>query len=757
MKKFYDIFLFTFLGLFIFISFAVAEELEKKEKEEAKLEEIVVTGEKIITPTKEAAETVYTGIELTKEGLNVSGEKGAHNVWEAISILPGIMFESPDPANLASTQMSIRVRGISGSLGSMSINGIPIYGGNPIGPRTYILDLENFESIAVYKGAVPSDLGPGAGTRGGTLQLRPLWATDRFGATFKQSLGMLDYTKSFIRFDSGKLGQYGTKFSLSYSYTEEDKWKGEGKLGPRNNFNFTFVQPVGNNLEIDVWGNFNEIKQHKFRSLTYEQADNLNKYRRYDYTKNLTGDPSVDWQYYDFNTLEWTNYDLYAFIDYKITEQLKFALKPYYREEKKYDRGGTNSISGPKGSKPGIQDSGWTSQKWGTIGEISADFKNIKSLVGFHYEESDWIDSFAKNYWLKSDGSLQFVGWGRYTESKSSSPRYSPYAKLSGTIGKFNWQAGLKYLETKESENEGYVTQFDSQGNPYLVREPKMDYGARKYTVWLPTAGLSYFLNENLEVYTSLGRTFQQPYSYMPIINLYYALYEKFKKMGVTLEDLFKEYKPEKTDNIDIGLRYRKNFIELFPTVFFSRHKNLNTTITPGWRDPDNPLTPLLYQGKPVSYSTFVGKAKGYGFELGSNFIVSDNFTFFLNPAFTKLTYDGDIVSKGIKYNTDGKQVTDVPEWTLATGVIAKYKGIEAVPTLRYIGERYGDIAHDEKISPYTVMDLKLGYNIEKFYALKDLRFSLEIYNLFDKKYIVSPSYYTGAPFTVLGSLSFRI
>jgi len=720
------------------------------------LEEVVVTGEKIVTPTKEAAETVYTGVEITKEGLELGGEKGAHNVWEAISILPGIIFESPDPANLASTQMSVKVRGVSGSLGSMSIEGIPIYGGNPIGPRTYILDLENFESIAVYKGAVPADLGPGAGTRGGTLQLRPLWASDNMGAAFQQSLGSFDYTKSFIRFDSGKLGQSDTKFSFSYSYADEDKWRGEGEIGPRNNVNFTFVQPLGDKLGIKLWGNFNEIRQHKLSSLTYSQADNLDEYGEYDYTESLTGTPATDWEYYDFNKSEWVNYDLYAFIDYTLNENFKFTLKPYFRQEKKEDWAGTGSISGPKGSQPGIQESGWTSRKWGANAEVNADLKYLKGLVGFQYEESDWMDSVAKNYWLNADGSQQFVGWGRYTESKGSSPRYSPYAKLSGSTGAFNWQTGIKYLKLKESENEGYITKFDSSGNPYLDREPKMDYGAREYSVWIPTAGLSYFINDNSEVYASYGKTFQQPYAYMPLISMYYALYDKFGKMGMTLEDLFKEYNPEETHNVDIGFRYRKNFVELNPTVFFSKHKNLNTTITPGWEDPDNPGQPLLYQGKPASYNTFVGKAQGYGFELGTNLIFSDNLTFFFNPTYTILTYDGDIVSKGTVYNTDGEQVVDVPEWSLTAGIVAKYKGIEAVPIVRYLGKRYGDLSHEEKIPSYAAVDLKLAYSLENFHYLKNSNLSLGIYNIFDKEYIVSPSYYPGAPFTVLGSLSFR-
>jgi iron complex outermembrane receptor protein len=242
----------------------------------------------------------------------------------------------------------------------------------------------------------------------------------------------------------------------------------------------------------------------------------------------------------------------------------------------------------------------------------------------------------------------------------------------------------------------------------------------------------------------------------MPLINLYYALYSKFTKMGITLADLFEEYKPEKTDNIDLGLRFRKGVVELLPTAHISRHKNLWTPITPGWMDPDNPTQPLLYQGKPVSYSTFVGKAKGYGFELGSNFILSDNITLFFNPSYTILTYDGDIVSGGTTYNTDGKQVLDVPRFSLVSGLIIKYQGFQFTPILRHMGKRFGDLAYKEKMPSYSVMDLKFGYNLGNFYFLKDLELSLEVDNVFNREYVVSTSYYPGAPFSVFGTLTFK-
>lgn len=169
------------------------------EKKELILDEIKIIGEKVTVPTKQTGDTVYTGTVITQKGIELSGEKGKSNVYEAISILPGIVFESPDVNNLTGEQSNIRIRGVSGTLGAMTVEGIPNYGGNPMGPRSYIYDLENFESIAVYKGAIPADLGSGVGNRGGAIELRPKWATKDFRFLTSQSVGSYEYKKTFLK------------------------------------------------------------------------------------------------------------------------------------------------------------------------------------------------------------------------------------------------------------------------------------------------------------------------------------------------------------------------------------------------------------------------------------------------------------------------------------------------------------------------------------------------------------------------------
>ena len=275
--------------LFILLSgrFAYSEQ-----KNESLLEEIVVKGEKLVVPAKEASETVYTGNEITKKGMELSGEKGKTNIFEAISILPGIVFESSDTNNLATEQVNIRIRGVRAQPATgITVEGIPTTGG-PL--RYYIYDLENFETISVYKGAIPSDFGTGVGNRGGAIELKPLWADEKFGFKISQSAGSFEYRRTFFRLDSGKINPLDTRFSVSYSFTGQDKWKGPGEIGPRNNFNLTITQPLGQNIEIKLWANYNEIKHFKYRSLNYSEIKYLNRHYRADFNEEIKGIPALD-------------------------------------------------------------------------------------------------------------------------------------------------------------------------------------------------------------------------------------------------------------------------------------------------------------------------------------------------------------------------------------------------------------------------------------------------------------------------------
>ena len=62
---------FIFIGIMnVFLPLTAAEE------EKTDLGELVVTGETLFVPTMEANETVYTGTEITKEGIESRRNEG---------------------------------------------------------------------------------------------------------------------------------------------------------------------------------------------------------------------------------------------------------------------------------------------------------------------------------------------------------------------------------------------------------------------------------------------------------------------------------------------------------------------------------------------------------------------------------------------------------------------------------------------------------------------------------------------------------
>ncbi len=704
------------------------------QEDPVKLEEIVVTGERLVTPTKQTNETVYTGKEVTRKGIEIQGNRASTSVYQAIDMLPGITVQSADPLGLAAEQRVVRFRGVRSVLGAMTVEGVPNWGGNPIGPREYLYDTENFQGIAVYKGAIPADLGTGVGARGGAVELRPLWPTEDFGVTFNQGFGSNYYTRTFLRLDSGKLPGVGTSLSLSSSYTEADKWKGPGDLGPRKNLNFMVNQPITDKDAIKLWFNVNDVKQDLYRPLTYEEALDLGSNHRKDYNEFLTGNRREDIDYYLYNRADLTNLDVLSVVPYTFSDTFNVNFKPYYSKEDSSIWNGSTAQGGL------VVKRGRDIERYGLISEANFDFDWIKAGVGY------WIESVDMNISTQNflPGTLEFRGYGIFSKSEDNGLVHSPYFRLSGKLAQLDWQAGLKYFYYRDPATKGYVSSPPSFD---LVRAEDLDRKEKTYDKLLPTVGLAFNLSDTSQVYASYGRSQIRPYSYVPLINLYSQNRARFQAAGITLNDLFDGYDMEISDNFEFGTRYRKDCLEIMPTFFYSKNKNLLVTVY----DPRVNL----------SYIQNVGKATGYGFEMETNFYVNDYLTAFFNPTYLSLTLDEDLTFQGRTLDTEGKQVTDTPEWFIKAGMILKYRGFEAVPMVRYVGQRYGDSEHKEKIGEHFLADLMLSYTHRNFFVADAVKVSVELYNLFNEKYIAginasddtragNASYLAGGPFTAL-------
>ena len=483
-----------------------------------------------------------------------------------------------------------------------------------MGPREYLYDTENLESIAVYKGAVPADLGTGVGARGGAVELRPRWPGEDFGAFFGQAFGENDYSRTFLRIDSGKLPRIDTALALSYSYADADKWKGPGSMGPRNNVGVMLSQPVPFGDDIHFWFNYNDLSQDLYPAPRLRRGPpSGNNTTKRDYNSSLTGVKGEDIYYYKYNRGDYLNRDYLAEIPVDFSEMFRLTIKPYYSDED------TEILVGATSQGGMITKRERDIERYGIITQFDSRLVVGHRLPGILVRIVGHDHPHAE----LRPGDLRFprirhVHGQRGRRHRPQPPSSSCPAAPAISTG----QAGLKYFYYKDPASQGYTSPAPDYT---LVKAPDLYREENEYDEFLPTLGVAWRMDESVEWYASYGRNQIRPYAYMPLINIYNQNRAKFQAAGVTLNDLFSGYEMEISDNVELGLRYRGERFEIMPALFYSKHQDLLTTVY----DPRVGL----------SYYQNVGDATGYGIDLETNFFVTDNLTFFFNT----LLHDPDL------------------------------------------------------------------------------------------------------------------
>lgn len=299
------------------------------------------------------------------------------------------------------------------------------------------------------------------------------------------SLGMHEYYRSFFRVDSGTLPCTGTRGSLSCSFTDAEKWKGPGDLGPRNNTNFMLQQPVWGKDDVKIWVNYNDVEQDSYHALTFAETLDLSENRNLDFNAERTGRRSQDIYYYKNNRADLTNVDLMFIIPITLNESFKLNFKPYYFYEDSTILTGTAAQGGL------VQERLQDMERYGLISEIGAAFSPMNVSLGYMVESNDMkinTKNYNPNTKTLTPVTSAYLGWGNYSENEDNGILHSPYLKLAGKISDFDWQAGLKYFYYRDPASRGFVW---NPSRSSLVRAPDLDREAKDYDDFFPSVGLS--------------------------------------------------------------------------------------------------------------------------------------------------------------------------------------------------------------------------------------------------------------------------
>lgn len=679
--------------------------------QETKIKEVTII-KPITQPTKRIDDKLYTGTEITTKGIEALGVVGNNNIFTIVNIVPSVSTTTTDAYGLG--QNIMRVRGVRSMFTGMTIEGIPNYGLSPIGAREDIYDKENIGSISLYKGAVPADVFSGSGNRGGSIDLSFKRSDKDSKVLLNQSFGGDNYRRSFVRFDSGNFSSGKSKTSVfgSFSYAEADKWKGYGKLAKRKNFSLGVTHQFNNQLSLELFTTFNSNFKHDFRSMNYKQVSDFANSYDLDFTELKTNIPAKDRYYYDYNQGNYRNINSIMSFLYKINDNHKISIKPYYaKEDAKYSK---TAGGGKRILKNDITRDFWQA---GVVLSYIGKAQNLDYSVGYWYEASD-NQGFTVNNLITPNG-LSKQGQNIYIDVHGLGHLHNPYIKLAYSIGKFKAQAGLKYMAYRTPGSTRYLP---SATNPFVrADQPTEDLATktRLNDAFLPSVGIGFEANNNLEFYLNYGKGYMRQYS--GVTNIYLNNRNTFLKANFTLQSILDNWKTETSDNFDFGVIYNSNKFKINANLFYTKQNNVMARV----------LDPNIN----VAYSQNLGQQQGYGAELESYIYLLKGVSFFANPSYTKFSYSKNLTLKGKVLEIKGKQSPAVPVFMLKSGLMYDYKGLFLNIFANYTGERYGDATNKEKVADFTLFDFAMGYKY-KFGKKSSFSVGAEMKNIFDKKYI---------------------
>jgi iron complex outermembrane receptor protein len=689
----------------------------------------------------------------------IAQQPSSANVYQLLSRLPGVNSYSSDATG--SFGGSLSIRGFNSDEIGFTVAGVPVNdsGSYTIFPNEYA-DSENLLEVDLNQGGADIDQ-PQGGAVGGAVSMIVEEPKDLFRIKVVQSLGELNFFKSFLRVDTGKIGDSGFKAFMSYSKTETDKFKGPG----------------GSNVDHIDAGAVLETEQgskYSFNALFNSQLNNnyrnytLALYRQYgrtlDYEPNLPasfpapGPGKQDWSvapagfpsaypgqtynpanYYKYNVNPFNNLETSFTADIKILDNLHMTIQPYYWNG--YGTGGgqfhtlaetqaATSVpggldlngDGDKADTIGFYESSVTSTQrpgvnskityqpidWDTI-RIGVNFDHSRHHQTGPYERLELDGTFAsafvdENLTTRPNGTLiQF----RETTTFNDTTIYYFENTLTAFNDALKIVTGIKRQEVSRVGSNN-LPNIVATGNQFAIH-PFGDY-----VNYLPQLSVSYRITPEHLVYANLQKNARAPSNF--------TLYE-------TVLNTINSQASETNWNLDVGYRYQgetlTGSLSLFATNFQNRQLKFNL--------PSDPTIQTDLNAGTVHN-------RGFDFEVGTTKPIQDF------NVYGSVSYDKSITQSNLRTGnsfipTAGKTFPNAPKWVIS-GVV------EYVPSFlpgaffslspKYTSARQSTLVNDEKIKGFTDVDLAAGYLFPDgmFGPLHNTSIQFNVVNLLDRSYL---------------------
>ena len=790
--------------------------------------EIVVTG----TSAQDVAGIQSPDTSKAKSVLGqevIARQNPGQTILDTINLVPGVVFTNNDAYGSSGGQLTIR--GFSADRISLTFDGVPLNdSGNYAIYSNQQLDPELIEQVNVNLGSTDVD-SPTAAATGSTVNYRTMTPTEDFGVKVSGSAGEYSFFRIFGLINTGEFTPFGTRAFISASSASNDNpFNNYGRIRKKQ-FNGRIWQPIGSNGDfISVAGNYNENRNNFFGSVslrndravpsgfpqsTDEREYNINYPCTIDTPQAGAPDSTngcgteFDRRYNPSNTG-----NIRGASKFTLSDGLTLTVDPSYQYVKA-NGGGTVTGREDLRNVGGTNIPGFVGGRYyfGVDLNGDGDLLDQVTLLAPSQTQTHRYGVIANLRWDISDGQTvrigytfdrarhrqtgQVLGLQQNGEPLDVFPVNNPLIDSTGTVmqkrdrlsyatlnqisgeyrgewmdGSFVTTLGIRAPFFKRDLNNYCFTTSDSgfldcfgqnaaSNAIYAAANPTVQGPQRrvlKYDDILPNVGLLFKPSNRMSIFANYSKGLQVPGT----DSLYNAFF--FAPNTASARP-----NPEKSDNFDLGVRYRTGQVQAQLSGWFTKYSDRLASAY-------DPVTERnVYRN--------LGRVDKYGIDGSIAYQPVSNLALYVFGSYLKSDIKDDVQS-GVDGNGDpvfaptaGKRESGAPAYTFGGSARGTLGPVELGVTAKRTGGRYiydtnlpvtagGVEVYPAKTNAYWLVNLDARLSLE-FLGLNDKTFfQLNVYNLFDKLYVGSyttslaqgtsspPFAQIGAPRTISGTLT---
>ncbi|MFT8688016.1 MAG: TonB-dependent receptor [Novacetimonas hansenii] len=688
------------------------------------------------------------------------------NINTLIAMVPGVVLGAKDPMGIESDHMNMR--GLDGSEVGYVFEGIP-----SSNPTTYVahtqmlVDAENIGSIKVIQGSSSID-SPVYWAAGGEINTRMMDPSHQMHGYVSASGGSYGSNKEFARFETGDIGNTGLRGMASFSYTRSNNWFGGGGVYRYHvDSKLTKDWSIGNTSLI-----FGYTRENQASYPTVTMA-------KWDAWQKTGKSPGYNKDYYFGNTnwyklhMEDEN-EIHVMLpsDLRLNDSLRLQVRPYYIHR-----------TGPTLGSAMVPGSGgyMGSEQYGNLNLPYAQ-KGKATAVAYNNWQEDSGGLSSEISWVTRHNTLSFGDWYQYTDYSVLND-YGVVNDAGDTVGGYN-PIRLPSGRVLATEDMSYIQQVNTlyiadtfrAFNDRLVINaafkasmvgrsvtndiPGTQYSNnRNYFEPLPQVSLTYFITRHDQVYVNGTTSYRMPASANAYIDSYSLT---SPKPTTTIGNL----KPEYDISEEVGYRHTGLFnvsLALF-NMNLTNHQVSSSEYLPG----DNYLTsvPLNVGGETI---------RGVQVEFGMK--PWHHFSPYLSGQFLHATTDNNFNAGTDYLPTAGKTAIAAPKFSGSIGLQYDDGHYFGNANILYVDKQYSALMDNAAMPSYITANLTLGYRFHSFSRFRSPQIQINIMNVGDNHYLSAvsgyggtakamkgmngtavsastPSYFAGAPFAVVASVS---